>query len=296
MNVLEVNNVKKYYRGFNLDVSFNLKENETIGFVGRNGAGKTTTMGIILNIIKKDNGDVFIFGKDHIKHEALVKEKMGVVLEDHSFYKEMKTNYILKFCASFYPNWDWQYVKYLRDKLQFIENKKYKDLSKGMKKKLFLIIALSCGAQFLLLDEPTSGLDPKVRNDILEEIEKVKKERTQSIFFSSHNMMDVEKLADRIILIENGKIVINDKKELLLKKWKKITFNTQKEIKFEPTSYIFSVSKINTNLYEIIVNNFSESILQDIKLKVGGDITISSLNLEQIFLQCVNQKGQKDLV
>jgi len=292
MNVLEVKNIKKHYKGFNLDINFNMGEGETIGFVGRNGAGKTTTIGILLNIVKKDCGDVSIFKKDHIKYEAEVKEKIGVVLEDQSFFSEMKSDYILKFCASFYPNWDWKYTEYLKNKLGFSDNKKFKTLSKGTKKILFLIIAFSCRGQLLLLDEPTSGLDPKVRNDILIEIERIKRERVQSIFFSSHNMVDVEKLADRIILIEGGKIVFNEKKDILLNKWKKIIFIKQKDIKIESQPYIFSISKSN-NLYEIIINNSSESVLKNIKRNIGGDIKISSLSLEQIFLECIKDKEEK---
>ncbi len=217
MKILELKNVKKNYPGFELDIDFCLKKNETIGFVGQNGAGKTTTISIILNTVKKDMGEVLIFGDDHIKKEGKAKEMMGVVLEDHNFYKDFKIDYILKFASEIYPNWDQSYSEYLRKKLNLIENKKYKELSKGMRVKLSLIIALSHKAEFLLFDEPTSGLDPKVRNDILEEIELIKKKNNPGILFSSHNMLDIEKLADRIIMIDKGEIIFNKKKEDLLK-------------------------------------------------------------------------------
>jgi ABC-2 type transport system ATP-binding protein len=185
MKILKFKNVIKNYLNFNLNVSFSLNRGETIGFVGQNGAGKTTTMNIMLNIVKKDAGEVLIFGEDHIKKEALIKERMGVILEDHNFYKDIKINFLLKFCSEIYPNWDKEYAEYLRKKLNLTENKKYKELSKGMKVKFSIIIALSHNAEFLLFDEPISGLDPKVRNDILEEIELIKKKTILLFFFFS---------------------------------------------------------------------------------------------------------------
>lgn len=292
MKVLELKNVKKSYSNFELDINFHLNRGETIGFVGQNGAGKTTTMDIILNTVKKDSGEVLIFGKDHIKNESQVKELMGVVMEEQNFYKDFKINYLLKFASEIYPDWDQNYSEYLRKKLNLIENKKFKELSKGMKVKLALIIALSHNAELLLFDEPTSGLDPKVRNDILEEIEIIKKKNNPAILFSSHNMLDVERLADRIIMINSGKIVFDETKENLLNNWKKIEFQSKNALDFINDNILIHTKSKKDNFYKIIVSNYSQEIENKFNKLNIKNLSVKEMSLEEIFLECLDNKNE----
>ncbi len=287
MNILNLKNVKKSYEKFNLDIDLAVNKNETVGFVGQNGAGKTTTMNIILNIIKRDAGTVSIFGLDNVKNEAEVKERMGIVLEDHVLYKDIKIDYILKFCSSFYPKWSWERAKSLREKFDLTQNKKFQELSKGMKVKLFLIIALSIGAEFWLFDEPTSGLDPKVRHDILDEIKKIKESDKPSILFSSHNMLDIEELSDRIVMIDKGKIVFDETKANLLNEWKLLTLQSDKEIEFDNYFDVFNVLKKDNFQYEVLVKKLDEESLKKMQDNLSLNIDVIQLSLEQIFLKCL---------
>ncbi len=292
MKILELKNVKKSYFNFDLDINFHLNKGETIGFVGQNGAGKTTTIDIILNTVKKDSGEVLVFGNDHIKKESQIKELMGIVLEEHNFYKDFKINYLLKFASEIYPNWDYEYSKYLRKKLNLVDNKKFKDLSKGMKVKLSLIIALSHNAELLLFDEPTSGLDPKVRNNILEEIEIIKKKNNPTILFSSHNMLDVERLADRIIMLDKGKIIFNETKKSLLNNWKKIEFQDKNILNFiDKNNFLYTKSK-KENYYSIVVSNYNQEIEKELKKYTIKNMSITKLSLEEIFLEYLNNKNE----
>jgi len=283
MKVLELKNVKKNYLSFQLDVNFALSSGETIGLVGKNGAGKTTIINIILNIVKKDSGIVEIFGQDHILQEDRVKERMGVVLEDHYFYKNFKIDDILNFASSLYSNWDIEYSMHLRQKFGLNENKKYKELSKGMKVKLSTIIALSHKADLLIFDEPTSGLDPKVRNDLLEEILDIKRKRNSTMLFASHNMKDIEMLSDRIIMIDEGKIILDEKKKELNEKWRLVKFYCKDEIDFSSFSTV-RVMQSNNNYHTLLLTQGDIKILKMLN-KIGViELTHSHVSMEEAFL------------
>lgn len=288
MNILEINSVKKQYGNFNLTIDLKIARGEFVALVGPNGAGKTTTIGIILNMIKKESGEVLLFKKDHIKYEAQIKEKIGIVLEHQYNYQNVKINSIIKFCASLYPDWDWNYEKKLKSKLGLNENKKFKELSKGMKVKLALIIALSSGAELFLFDEPTSGLDPKVRYSILEEIEKLKNDKKSTVLFSSHNMDDVTRVSDRIILLNNGLVIFDEKKEYLLNKWKMLEIKDKNDLDFSSFKDIFSFKKRDDTLC-IITNQYSDLLKQAIEKKASHKVKINDLSLEDIFLLCTGE-------
>jgi len=288
MNILEINSVKKQYSNFKLSIDFKIASGEFVALVGPNGAGKSTTIGIILNMIKKESGEILIFNKDHIKYEAKIKEKMGIVLEHQHNYQNIKINSIIKFCASLYPNWDWDYEKKLQNKLGLNENKKFKELSKGMKVKLALIIALSSQGELFVFDEPTTGLDPKIRHLILDEIKELKNEKRSTVLFSSNNMDDVVYLSDRIILLNNGLVVFDEKKEYLLNKWKMLEIKDKKDLDFSDVKDIFSIKKRDDALC-IITNQYSDLLKQEIEKKAFQKANVNNLSLEDIFLLCTDE-------
>ena len=286
-DVLEINNLKKHYKDFDYQVDLFIREGETLGLVGPNGAGKTTTINLILNIIKKDSGEIKIFGLDHIKHEEEIKERIGFVFEEQNFYHNMTVSQLLKFCSALYPHWNSDYSKSSLKRLSLPENKKYGQLSKGTKVKLAILIAFSSGGEFFIMDEPTSGLDPKVRNEVLEEIDQIKEREHPAILFSSHLMGDMERIADRIALINNGRIMLMERKTDLKKKWKKIVFFNENARDFGAIPGIFKIRKNNAGCYTIITNNFSQHIVDELRSAGSREIQTSDLNLEEIFLQCV---------
>lgn len=213
-NILEINGLTKEYKDFTLDkVSFNLEKGYIMGFIGPNGAGKSTTIKLIMNLIKRNSGEIKIFGLDNIKNEKEVKQRIGFVYDESYLYEELHLIEMKNIIAHFYRNWDNKaFNKYISD-FNLPKNKKIKELSKGMKIKYSLAIALSHGAELIIMDEPTSGLDPVFRSELLDILRSVIQDENKSIFFSTHITTDLEKVADYITFINNGRIVFSDSKD-----------------------------------------------------------------------------------
>ncbi|HHX00318.1 MAG TPA: ABC transporter ATP-binding protein [Acholeplasmataceae bacterium] len=207
MNAIEIKNLSKQYKTFKLDnVSFNVEEGHIVGFVGRNGAGKTTTIKSILNIVKKNSGNVKFFGLDLEENENIIKNKIGFSSGTTNYYPRKKLIDIINITKTFYNNWDDTIMEEYINLFQLDLSKTPSELSEGMKVKFNLLLALSHHAKVLILDEPTSGLDPFSRDEILEVFIELKKRGT-AILFSTHITSDLEKCADDIVYIRKGKIV-----------------------------------------------------------------------------------------
>lgn len=216
-NILEVFGLNKSYGNFNLeDVSFNLQEDCITGFIGVNGAGKTTTIRSILGLTKKASGSVKFFGLDMEQHEREIKERIGIVLDDGGFYDELSMSEMKKIIASAYSSWCEQDFKNNMERFSLEPKQKINTLSKGMRMKYALALALSHKAELLIMDEPTSGLDPLIRSQLLKILEEYMAEGGKGVFFSTHITSDLEKIADVLILINKGKIFFNEERDKLL--------------------------------------------------------------------------------
>ena len=208
MDLLNVSSLRKEYPGFTLDnVSFSLEPGYIMGFIGRNGAGKSTAMKAMLNLIRRDGGSVLFEGKDFFENENEFKKHIGFVMGEFSCYTHSKLSVISDVTSRFYPNWDGGVYKEHLKRFKLDENKKVSELSAGMKVKFALALALSHNAKLLILDEPTSGLDPVSRDDLLDVFRAVIEDGTRSILFSTHIISDLEKCADYITYIKDGRII-----------------------------------------------------------------------------------------
>lgn len=219
-NVLEINNITKDYKKFKIDnISFNLPKGYIMGFIGANGAGKTTTIKLILNMIKRDSGEIKVFGLDNIREEERIKEQIGVVFDECYYLEDWTLNDVEKAVSIFYKNWNSSiYEKYLKE-FNLARDKKVKDLSRGMRMKLMIAVAFSHEAKLLILDEPTSGLDPLARDEFLDILRDYIEDEEKSVIFSSHITSDIEKIADYITYINNGKIIFTGEKDEFLEKY-----------------------------------------------------------------------------
>lgn len=219
-NVLEINNITKDYKKFKIDnISFNLPKGYIMGFIGANGAGKTTTIKLILNMIKRDSGEIKVFGLDNIREEERIKEQIGVVFDECYYLEDWTLNDVEKAVSMFYKNWNSSiYEKYLKE-FNLARDKKVKDLSRGMRMKLMIAVAFSHEAKLLILDEPTSGLDPVARDKFLDILRDYIEDEEKSVIFSSHITSDIEKIADYITYINNGKIIFTGEKDEFLEKY-----------------------------------------------------------------------------
>lgn len=219
-NVLEINNITKDYKKFKIDnISFNLPKGYIMGFIGANGAGKTTTIKLILNMIKRESGEIKVFGLDNIREEERIKEQIGVVFDECYYLEDWTINDVEKAVSMFYKNWNSSiYEKYLKE-FNLARDKKVKDLSRGMRMKLMIAVAFSHEAKLLILDEPTSGLDPVARDEFLDILRDYIEDEEKSVIFSSHITSDIEKIADYITYINNGKIIFTGEKDEFLEKY-----------------------------------------------------------------------------
>lgn len=208
MTVLKVQGLTKRYPGFLLDdVGFELGRGRIMGLIGKNGAGKSTTLKSMLNLVRPDAGSIEMLGRDFHANEESVKQDIGVVLGEIDFYKHKKMSEITSVTKRFYRNWDEQaYQRYMKT-FSLDPNKRVKELSTGMKVKYMIALALSHQAELLILDEPTSGLDPVSRNDLLELFRQLVKSGERSILFSTHITSDLDKCADDITYIKDGKML-----------------------------------------------------------------------------------------
>lgn len=216
-NAVEIKNLCKNYEDFSLNsISFSLPAGYIMGFVGQNGAGKTTTIRLILNIMERDGGEIKVFGMDNIVDELKIKQDIAVVFDDVFFVESWKVGEVEKALKSFYVNWDSELFKKYANDFHLSMGKKVKDLSRGMKMKLMLAVAMSHDAKLLILDEPTSGLDPVARDELLDILSDYISEGQRSILFSTHITSDLERIADYITLIRDGTIFYTGTKDDLL--------------------------------------------------------------------------------
>lgn len=284
-NVIEIKNLKKRYdNNFELgEINLSIPSGYVIGLIGENGAGKTTLIKSILNIINTDAGEIKIFNKDSKKYDSLIKEDIGVVLDDIFFPEILTANDIDSVMKDIYKNWDKElFYKYLKD-FNLPNNKKIKTLSKGMRKKLEIVTALAHRPKLLILDEPTSGLDPVVRDDILDIFLNFIKDENHTILLSTHITSDLEHIADEIIFIDKGQIILNKSKDELLDNYGilKCDIDTFDKISKED---IISYKKNKYN-YEILVSNRNKM------LKKYKNFIIDKITLDKLMVLVI--KGEK---
>ncbi|MDE6420575.1 MAG: ABC transporter ATP-binding protein [Lachnospiraceae bacterium] len=213
-NAIEMRNVCKTYPGFSLkNVSFTVPKGLCCGFVGANGAGKTTIIRMLAGLAYPDNGDISLLGGSA---DALsVKEEIGVLFDQPHFQEEWTPLDIEKGLRLFYAGWDsGQYRRYLSS-FGLDAEKKFRDMSRGMKEKLAIAVHLSHNAKLLILDEPMTGLDPAARDELLEILRDYMVSEDRSILFSTHITEDLEHIADKIVYISNGTISYQGDKEEL---------------------------------------------------------------------------------
>ncbi len=218
-NAIEINNLVKKYDGFTLgELDLKLPKGSIMGFVGQNGAGKSTTIKSILNIVRRDSGDIKIFGMDNVENEKQIKEDIAVVFDTFPFHDTLNAATLDKILKRVYRKWNSStFLKYL-EQFNLPLKKKFGQFSKGMKMKLQITVSLSHDARLLIMDEATSGLDPVVRSEMLDVFMEYMQNEENSILMSSHITSDLERIADSIAFIHNGKIIMSGYKDDILEK------------------------------------------------------------------------------
>lgn len=277
-NILEIKNLNKEYKNFSLrSVSLNLPKGFIMGLIGENGAGKSTLIKIIMNLVKRDSGSINIFGMDNLKFERKVKERIGFVYDQCYYYDHISLEENGKMVAKLYSNWDNEKFNRYLNKFSLNKKQLLKELSKGMRMKFSLCIALSHGAELIIMDEPTAGLDPIVRNEVLEELQRLLETENLSVIISTHITEDLEKIADYITFIKDGEIVFSTSKDEIEDNYR-IVKGSKDVLTKEVESLFQGVSKNNYG-FEAITNKGDE-----ISRLLGEKVILERAALEDIML------------
>ena len=214
---VSASDLAKAYDKFAIDnINFDIPRGCITGIIGPNGAGKSTTINMLLGLIKPDNGKITVLGTSANDNSSNMRQYIGSVLDEGNFYDFLTLKQMTKIISSFYSNWDRNAYHQLSNKLNLDQSKKICELSKGMRMKYAISLALSHHAELLIMDEPTSGLDPIVREELLEILQEYMVDESKSVIFSTHITSDLDKIADYIILINNGRILLFEEKDVLL--------------------------------------------------------------------------------
>ena len=216
-NSIEIRGLCKSFPDFSLrDVSLTLPGGSIMGLIGENGAGKTTTIKCILNLVRRDAGEILLLGHDNLREERLAKQDVGVVLDECFFHDTLRPRDVGRILAPVFQSWDGGLYQDYLDKFRLPEKKFIKEFSRGMKMKLSLAAALAHRPKLLILDEATAGLDPVVRDEILDEFLGFICDEDHAILISSHITSDLEKAADYITYIHQGQVVLSEAKDDIL--------------------------------------------------------------------------------
>ncbi len=217
-HVIEIVNLKKQYKNFLLDnINFSVPSGYVCGFIGENGAGKTNTLKLMLGMARKDGGSIKLFGKP--ADDDSLKEDISVLFEQPYYQEDWTPIDVEKVIRPFYKKWSSAAFHQYLERFSLDPKQKYKTMSRGMKMKLGMAAALAHDAKLLLLDEPTSGLDPVGRDEMLAILRDYMMEEDRTIFFSTHITSDLEKFADYITYIKDGRILYSGLKDELIEKY-----------------------------------------------------------------------------
>ena len=275
---LVLENVKKKYKTFELDLSMTLESGTITGLIGRNGAGKSTTFKAILGLIKLTEGKVLIDGKQSQNLKPADKENIGVVLSDSGFSGYMTVKDVIATMSAMYKKFDKADFTSKCEYFNIPLNQKIKEFSTGMKAKLKVLLAKSHGAKLLILDEPTSGLDVVVRNEILDLLrEYMEKDEENSILISSHISSDLEGLCDDVYFIENGKIILHEETDTLMDAYGILKVTPEQYQKLEQ-EYILCTKKDKygytclTNQKQYFIENYPDIVIE--KSEIDEIITL----------------------
>jgi ABC-2 type transport system ATP-binding protein len=284
--------VSKRYPHFFLDsISLELREGGVLGFIGANGAGKSTTIRILMGLVRQDTGSVQVLGRSMPAEQIAAKLDIGFVSEDMRLYGAATLAWHMNFVASMYPRWDQAYADMLLRRFDLKAQQRIKGLSHGQRVKAALLLALARQPRLLILDEPTTGLDPVARREVLGELMSVLTDEGRTIFFSSHNTLEVEQISDHIAFIDRGRLIALDEKEDLLDRWRRVRLVVPSGSVLPQIPGLIEVAGTE-RLPVLTTSQFDPEVVllcQDRGATVQG---VDSMTLEEIFVANVQNRRE----
>jgi ABC-2 type transport system ATP-binding protein len=277
-SVLDVRDLCKRYEGFTLDeVSFSVPRGYIMGLIGPNGAGKTTTLKLILGLLHRDGGAIRAFGLDPARQGARIRARVGFVHDEPAFYGHLTLAQNAALVARFYPTWDPGVFRRHSEAFELSLQKRFNALSRGTKTKFALALALSHRAELVLMDEPTSGLDPVFRRDLLDTLTGLLQDERTSILFSTHITSDLERIADYITLIQNGRLVFSAAKDDILEKWALVKGGP--DLLEQLPSGFFRGVRRGAHAFEALTDDAAEA-----RRRLGNAVVIDKASLDDVVL------------
>jgi ABC-2 type transport system ATP-binding protein len=271
------------------DVSLQIPQGGVFGLIGSNGAGKTTLIKHILGSHYAQTGSVRVFGMDPVASPVEVLSRLGYMSEDRDIPGWMRIAEIINYTRAFYPSWDAHYAEELRELFDLDPKARIRDLSRGQAARVCLLLALAHRPELLVLDEPSSGLDPVVRRDILTAIVRTIAEEGRTVVFSSHLLDEVERLADRIAILHEGRIVLQDQLDVVRESFHRVTLRFDEALS-EPPPMPGAIERQGRGQeWTYLCRSDRELLLQAAKRLNAAVVQESSPSLDDIFISTVNR-------
>lgn len=288
---IETRGLSKYY-GKKLAVNhMNLKvpTGSVYAFLGLNGCGKTTTIRMLLNLLERSQGEARVLGMEPRKDDLAIKRRIGYVAQGQSMYGWMTVTQVLWFCSGLYPTWDSGYADQLIRDLDIPPKEKLRNLSAGVQAKVALVLAMAHRPELLILDEPTAGLDVLVRREFLEGVIDLIQQEGRTVFFSSHLVHEVERVADWVGIVDKGRLLVGKELEDLKGSVRQIVLTFEEAPPAEMRVESAVSTKTTGRQAFITVRDYSDDILGQLKRYRPQSVEVENLPLEDIFVALVGE-------
>jgi ABC-2 type transport system ATP-binding protein len=287
--VIETQELHKSFKGHEAlsGLNLNVPAGSIFGFLGRNGAGKTTTIKLLMGFLKPDGGSARVFGLATDAAAGVeIRRRVGFVSEEKDLYPYMTVQQIIRFTQSFFPKWRDDLDRRYLEVFDLPVGRKISDLSKGMRSKLMLLLAISHGAELLILDEPTEGLDPVAVEDVLRELVALTAAEGTTIFFSSHQLEEVEQIADHICIIDRGAAIVAGSLDDLKAQYQRLRIVLGDELQ-EPIHWVEGAEHVHQEgrTVEVLARRNVDAILNQARSLPGASVECFPVTLKEIFLE-----------
>lgn len=292
--ILQISHLYKRYgrkqvlRDFNLT----LERGRVFGLLGNNGEGKTTLIRILMGIIPADQGSILYNGKPVTFNKPEYKKEVNYIPEESVFFSWMTIKELMAFNASFYPRWNGRKVQALLDRFKLDKKIKVKNLSRGMKLKLGLIMALAAEPKLLILDDPTSGMDIPTRHDFLKNLFQEILETGTSILFSSHIVHELESIIDDLGILHNGRLILEEKFDIVKNRARKVRLDFNGPVPPDIKAEGMIHQQISGSRCELGIYPWTDKVKSQLEAYQPTRMEIDSMTLEEIFIHFVARLPQ----
>lgn len=293
-HIVQFRQVDKQFKGHAAlrQLSFTVPEGVIYGLVGRNGAGKTTTLRLIMRLLRADRGEIQVFGAAPHELSLTLRQQIGYTSDSLPLIPWLKAEDLLAQNALFYPSWDWDYVKNWAKKLELNLQKRVFSLSRGDRQKLGFLMAIGHRPRLLILDEPAGGLDPVVRQQFLESLISFLNENGTTIILSSHQLNELERVADHIGLIQSGEMVLEAELESLRAQVRRVILMGRGVEQLRPAEPLLDAQR-QPGYVELIYRHWHDEIGHQIMRSFPeASLQVKALDLESIFIHLQAQKEE----